>query len=591
MAKILVVDDKPLNRSVMTTLLGYRGHRLLEASTGLEALDKVRHEAPELVITDILMPAMDGYEFVRRLRGLEELAQPKVIFYSATYLKEEAQALARACGVSSVICKPAEPEEILRVVEEALALRPGEQAPLPSDEQSVELAVKVFSNKLYEKIQETEELNLTLERRVAERTAELHRINRFLQQQIAERKKAEEQAAQTREEQLRLKSEFLSHVSHELRSPLSVAYQFTTILLDGLTGPLSPDQREYLEIALRNLDQLKGMIGDLLEASRAEAGKLSVRRSAISVSSVIRDVVKSQSAFAAEKGIALQVDAAPDIPSVYADASRISQVLTNLLDNALKFSPPNTGISLRARPFEADPNFICVSVADCGCGIKPQEAERVFDRLFQGENTMQSSRRGLGLGLHICKELISLHGGSIWVDTIYGKGSTFQFTLPIFARKSLIGPLLTQDGHLVPSLALVTIKVSSPATGQGGRDREKALYRVQQILERCILPDLDVLLPLESSERLDLFIVVARTDQRGAQVLIKRIREQLAHCEALNDCGIECSVDGEAIELGNLGADLPLGECVDFVDQCVQERIARTTTGARADEQQQNPSD
>ncbi len=114
MATILVVDDNALNRSVLTTLLGYKGHRLLEATNGEEAITSVAAETPELIITDILMPHMDGYELVQKLRGLELSKKVPVIFYSATYL-EEAQALARACGVSRVICKPAEPEHILRV--------------------------------------------------------------------------------------------------------------------------------------------------------------------------------------------------------------------------------------------------------------------------------------------------------------------------------------------------------------------------------------------------------------------------------------------------------------------------------------------
>jgi len=276
-AKILIVDDKPLNRSVLTTLLGYRGHQLLEAASGSEALEQVRREDPELVITDILMPAMDGYEFVRCLRDLQNIRQPKVIFHSATYLANEAQALARACGDSSVLCKPAEPEEILRVVDATLG-RDIDAATGPTNNSVVDDAVKVLSNKLYQKVQEIEELNISLERRVAERTADLDRANRSLQEQIVERRKAEEEAARSREEQVRSKSEFLSHVSHELRSPLAVVHQFTTILLDELAAPLSVDQRNYLEISLRNLNQLKAMIDDLLEASRADLGKLSIRR-------------------------------------------------------------------------------------------------------------------------------------------------------------------------------------------------------------------------------------------------------------------------------------------------------------------------
>jgi len=121
---ILVVDDNALTRSVLTTLLGYRGHRMLEAAGGREAIDMTLVEHPELIITDILMLDTDGYELLSKLRALEIKQQPQIIFCSATYLEGEARALARACGVTHIICKPAEPEQILRIVEEALAKGP-----------------------------------------------------------------------------------------------------------------------------------------------------------------------------------------------------------------------------------------------------------------------------------------------------------------------------------------------------------------------------------------------------------------------------------------------------------------------------------
>ena len=172
MATILVVDDKPLNRSFLVTLLRYRGHRLLEASDGAEAINLVRTDRPNLVITDILMPKMDGYQLAETIRQDKANSEVKVIFYSAVYIEAEVRALAKGCGVSQIISKPAEPEEILRLVEQTLASDiPITSAP-PSTPGQEDGIIKVLSNKLYQKISELEDLNTQLGSLISERTLE-----------------------------------------------------------------------------------------------------------------------------------------------------------------------------------------------------------------------------------------------------------------------------------------------------------------------------------------------------------------------------------------------------------------------------------
>ncbi len=573
MATILVVDDNALNRSVLTTLLGYQGHRLVEAANGLEAIAKAQAEHPELIITDILMPNMDGYELVQKLHALEPPTQAPIIFYSATYLEGEAQALARACGVSRVICKPAEPEHILRVVDEALAA--GEPIKYSGEVESVNVvaAIRVLNEKLYQKVAEVEKLNETLESRVAERTRDLENANLALQKEILERHKAEDEASQSRDERLKMKGEFLSHVSHELRSPLAVVHQFTTILLDGLGGPLTKNQKEYLDISLRNVNQLKYMIDDLLEASRADTAKLAVRRSAISLSSVVDQALTSHGASANQKMMVLKNDSGKELPAVYADSSRVLQVLTNLLDNAIKFSPPNTTISVRTERFTEDPAFLLVSVADCGCGIDPEDAERVFDRLYQVKNALTESRKGLGLGLYICKELIVLQGGKIWVNAKRKCGTTFHLTLPVFTIKNLIAPIVMKDGQRASSLVLLTVEVRSPTHAQVERDRERMLRQAYDLLERSMLPDLDVLLPVQSRGGADFFHIVARTDQRGRDVMVQRFRDQLSRCRELQSAGVDCTVSSEIIELGEKEKSLPQDEHLGHLARQIKVRL------------------
>jgi signal transduction histidine kinase len=574
MATILVVDDKPSNRSVLTTLLGYRGHRLVEASNGLEALDRVRTEHPDLVITDILMPGGDGYQLARKLR--EEANNVPVIFYSAVYLEAEARSLALACGVRQVISKPAEPEDILTIVDAALAPGYANSSPLASDELSG--LIGNLNARLYSKVQEYEELNNRLEDLVAERTQELETTLRKLEHETEERRRADETTVRVRDEQLKMKGEFLSHVSHELRSPLAVVYQFTTILLDGLAGTINKSQREYLEIMLRNADQLKHMIGDLLEASRADIRKLAVRKSSISISQTIDQAMASLRVIATTKQISLQADISDHLPLVYADPDRVSQVLTNLLDNAIKFSQPNASVIVRARIFERDPKFVLISVADCGCGIEQDSHERVFDRLYQVKTAFQGSRRGLGLGLYICKELIALHGGRIWVDSHPGKGSTFFFTLPIFGLRDIISPIMKEGCRLPSSVALITIELQAAKASFTEQERHRKSHTICQLLEHCMLPDLDVLLPPQNRAGRDRFWIAARADEHGAGVLAARIRGQLSHCEDLKINDIRYSVTTEIVNPEPQGNSLPWEKHVDSIVSRL-EKMLQTDAG------------
>ncbi len=232
----------------------------------------------------------------------------------------------------------------------------------------------------------------------------------------------------SRREQLEMKDQVLSHVSHELRTPLTAAYQFVTILKRGLAGELQPQQREYIGDIERNLSQLRKMIADLLDTSRAESGKLIIEVQRLALSETVADVVRTLTSAVEEKGISLGAELPPDLPDVTADPVRVRQVLTNLVDNAQKFTPSGGSITIRAGLF--DEKFVCVSVTDTGRGIAPDDHQRIFRRLAQVGDGSEESRKGLGLGLFICKEIVRRHGGDITVESEVGTGSTFYFTLP-----------------------------------------------------------------------------------------------------------------------------------------------------------------
>jgi len=331
----------------------------------------------------------------------------------------------------------------------------------------------------------------------------------------------------SRKQQLQFKDEFLSHVSHELRTPLTSIYQFVTILQDGLAGPVSAEQREHLQTILRSTHQLRTMIGDLLEATRAESGKLRVEPRCLAVHNLIHHAVAMLRPLADKKQIGIEIALDGRVPLLHADPDRVLQILTNLIDNAIKFTPPNGSIIIRACLYDTDPEFVYLSVADTGRGISPEAKPLVFERLYQDPNAMSDSRKGLGLGLYIAKELVRLQGGRIWVDSQLGHGTTFSFSLPAFSLTKFLSPIIVDHDNLRESLTLIAIEMI-PSNAIAMTNMKEISDRCMDLLRRCIFPDRDVVLPVVGSGTgNNTFLIVASTDRNGTEILTNRIREQL----------------------------------------------------------------
>jgi len=328
--------------------------------------------------------------------------------------------------------------------------------------------------------------------------------------------------------QMQFKDEFLSHVSHELRSPLSTIRQFVTILLDGLAGELKPAQHEYMEIVLRNVKQLQSMINDLLEVTRGQAGKLTIEPQRASISDAIAYVVSTLQGAATAKGITLSSDNECVLPSVCADPTRIRQILIILVDNAIKFTPADGEIKVQARVFDKDPRLVVLEVSDSGCGISPDMTERIFERLFQTSDPSLEGRNGLGLGLYICKELVTRQGGQIWAKSALGQGAVFSVTLPIFSLPNLISPAFSKEVRADRPVAIVVTEIGSQSGWLSDDVRAEQSHGVREVLQHCLHSDLDVLLPkMGAAGGVELFFVIALTDSIGGEAISKRIRERL----------------------------------------------------------------
>ena len=394
---------------------------------------------------------------------------------------------------------------------------------------------------------------------------------------ITERKLAEATKEQNSKDQLQFKDDVLSHVSHELRAPLSAIKQFTTIFLDGLAGELTKEQREYHEIVLKNIVQLQSMIDDLLEVTRIDGGRLSVEPERMSVAGPVADVADTLRGAALLKGVRLSTDVASALPRANADPTRVRQILIILVDNAIKFSAAGGEVTIRARRSDVDPEALLMEVIDNGPGIAPEVAEKVFDRLYQVSNSTRSGRKGLGLGLFICKELVSRQGGQIRVTSELGKGSTFAFTLPLFSFKKLVAPLFRNGRWPSGAVALLTVEPNSVDEQPLGEDQEQWSSEARGLVQLCLLPHQGVLLPRNTLDAdAGRLFVVAFTSKDEAPVLARKIEEQGDGVTGRNEPGLRVSITMLKPPLPEAGApaESVIASMAAYLEKCLPSTTA-----------------
>lgn len=273
--------------------------------------------------------------------------------------------------------------------------------------------------------------------RRALRTAESQWIGRRTKQRNAElvaeledAKRALEAKNQRLAELYRTAQQFVDHVSHEFRTPLTVVKEFAGIIRDGLAGPVSPEQREYIDIILDRTDDLATMIDDMLDISKLETGLLGVCRRECRVADIVERVRPALERKAASTKVHLAIADATDLPPVYCDSEKASRVLINLTINALKFCSEGGNVRV-AFKVDSEAHCVQVMVTDDGAGIAPRDVEVIFERFRQLDGHVRSSTKGFGLGLNIVRELVKLNYGEVSVRSELNRGSEFAFTLPI----------------------------------------------------------------------------------------------------------------------------------------------------------------
>jgi signal transduction histidine kinase len=264
-------------------------------------------------------------------------------------------------------------------------------------------------------------------------TVDHHKVIQCNIRDITERKRKEKEIEEELMETMKMKSNFTSMVSHELRSPLGVVKEGINLVLEGLAGDINDEQRDLLGTAKRNTDRLGRLINNVLDFQKITSGKIGFDIWENDINEVVLEVNKAMSLLAKEKGLDLAVDVDDSIPKIGLDRDKIIQVLTNLVSNAIKYTEKgNITISTKQ-----EDNTVHVVVQDTGTGIKAEDMQKLFQAFKQLDSTRDKKGGGTGLGLAISKEIILAHKGKIWAESEAGKGSSFHFILPIKERRAM----------------------------------------------------------------------------------------------------------------------------------------------------------
>ncbi len=412
MSRILIVEDSPTQATLLASLLTEAGHEVLTARDGASALDIVEREPLDLVMTDIVMPGLSGFEVCHRIKSdLGRRDLPVVLLTGLSDPRDLIRGL--QCGADNYITKPYDAERLVHRVEQVLASRRRQRSPGNG-------AVRVeFMGETFDIGAEKEQI-LDL---LVSSYEELVRTNQVL----ASRTEEAEEARREAEKASRAKSEFLAMMSHELRTPLNAIGGYAQLMEDGVNGPVTEPQRKSLARIRRNQEHLLTLINDVLNFARMESGRITVQPTDVPVDALLSGAEELVRPQLESRKLEYRYEGGDGGVTVYADRERVLQIILNLLTNATKFTDEGGEIRLSWRVAGDD---VVIQVRDTGIGIPAERLETIFEPFVQVEQRRDTSREGVGLGLAISRELARAMGGELTVESEPGKGSTFTLRLP-----------------------------------------------------------------------------------------------------------------------------------------------------------------
>jgi signal transduction histidine kinase len=436
--EILIVEDSPTQAERLRRLIQSMRYGARVAPNGRLALEAIRERKPHLVLSDIVMPEMDGYTLCRAIKADPELRDiPVILVTSLMDPKDIIRGI--ECGADNFIRKPYAEDYLLNRIghmlmnqklrknqnmEIGIALYLGEQKHfINADRQQIlDLLISTYEQavQVNSELQARERQVIELNMRLAHHAGELETINREIALKNLELAEAS-----------RMKSAFIANMSHELRTPLNAIIGFTGALLMKLPGPLTPEQDKQLNTIRTSARHLLSLINDILDVAKIEAGKVTLELETVQCQEVVKDVVDTLRPLAVQKNLALEMDLADPAIVLETDRRALTQILLNLGNNAIKFTETGTvRVTLAQRSGEGQTPMIEFSVADSGAGIREEDQAKLFQAFSQLDSTSTRHAEGAGLGLYLCQNLANLIGGSLFFNSDFGHGSTFTLALP-----------------------------------------------------------------------------------------------------------------------------------------------------------------
>jgi len=365
---ILIVDDTPENLISLKKVLEKHNFEVDTASSGEEALKKVLKNSYVLIILDVQMPGMDGFEVAEAISGYSKAKETAIIFLSAANTEFKFIAKGYSSGGLDYITKPVDMNILL-------------------------LKVQTFY-------------------RIYDQNRKLNEMQKTLLEEIEFRKEAE-----------RKKDEFISIASHELKTPLTSVKGYVQLLERSINKGDTATVKKHLGKAQMQLEKLNSLIADLLDISKIESGKMKFSKQDFCVDTLVDNVIEVMHQSNPEFKIVKNGMAGC---MIHGDEMRIEQVIVNFLTNAIKYSPGTNQIQLTINVKDQQ---LYIAVKDYGIGMLPEQLHHVFDKFYRVEETSQRFQ-GLGIGLYISSEIIKRHGGNVGVNSTYGEGSEFYFLMP-----------------------------------------------------------------------------------------------------------------------------------------------------------------